>query len=314
MSKQVFLNNLKNNFMKNIKLVIAAVVMLFSLSTFGQQDPHYTQYMYNMNILNPAYAGSKGVTSIGLLGRSQWVGLEGAPKTVTMAIHSPVGKAVGLGFSVIHDEIGPVKEDNVYADFSYTLFLSDKNRLAFGLKAGVTFLDVRELLTVDPDPLNIPIHEVLPNFGAGIFYYGERFYAGLSAPNFLETRHLEKDGGVVSSASEKMHYFLTAGYVFDLSKSVKLKPSTMLKATSGAPLSVDLSANLLLEEKFEVGLSYRFDDSIGGMLGFNVSDDFRIGYAYDYTTTTFGDYNSGTHEIMMLFEFNKKKIKSPRFF
>ena len=283
-------------------------------TVFGQQDPQYTQYMYNMNILNPAYAGSKGIPSIGLLGRTQWVGVEGAPKTVTLSAHAPVGNAVGLGLSVIHDEIGPVKEDNVYADFSYTIFTSEEGRLAFGLKAGVTFMDVRELITVDPDPLNIPIHQTSPNFGAGIYYYTNKWYLGLSAPNFLETKHLEKEGGIVSTASEKMHYFLTSGYVFDIADNLKLKPSTMIKATAGAPLSVDLSLNLLVDERVELGLSHRFDDSISGMIGFQVNDDFRVGYAYDYTTSKFGDFNSGSHEIMLLFDFNIKKIKSPRFF
>ncbi|MFD1295013.1 PorP/SprF family type IX secretion system membrane protein, partial [Lutibacter holmesii] len=133
-------------------------------------------------------------------------------------------------------------------------------------------------------------------------------------PNFLETRHLESGNGYVSTASEKMHYFLTAGYVFDLSDNLLLKPSTMFKATSGAPLSVDLSLNLLVNQMFEVGLSYRIDDSISGMVGFQVNNDFRIGYAYDYTTSNFGDYNSGSHEVILLYEFNRRNIKSPRFF
>lgn len=283
-------------------------------TVFGQQDPQYTQYMYNMNVLNPAYAGSKGITSIGLLGRTQWVGIEGAPKTVTLAVHSPIGRSVGLGLSVIHDEIGPVKEDNIYADFSYTIFTSDEGRLAFGLKAGISFMDVREFITVDPDPLNVPIHQTSPNFGAGIFYYTNKFYVGLSAPNFLDTKHLEKSGGIVSTASENMHYFLTSGYVFEIADNLKLKPSTMIKATTGAPISVDLSLNLLVEEKVELGLSHRLDDSISGMIGFQVNDDFRVGYAYDYTTSKFGDFNSGSHEIMLLFDFNRKNIKSPRFF
>lgn len=283
-------------------------------TVFGQQDPQYTQYMYNMNVLNPAYAGSKGITSIGLLGRTQWVGVEGAPRTVTLSMHSPIGRAVGIGLSVIHDEIGPVKEDNIYADFSYTIFTSSTGRLAFGLKAGVTFMDVRELEMVDPDPLNIPIHKTSPNFGAGVYYYTDKFYVGLSAPNFLETKHLEKEGGVVSTASDKMHYFLTSGYVFDIADNLKLKPSTMIKATAGAPISVDLSLNLLVDEKVELGLSHRFDDSISALVGFQVNDDFRVGYAYDYTTTRFGNFNSGSHEIMLLFDFNRKNVKSPRFF
>ena len=300
--------------MKKIKLVLGVLALMSLTTVFGQQDAQYTQYMYNMNVLNPAYAGSKGITSIGLLGRTQWVGVEGAPRTVTLAMHSPVGRAVGLGLSVIHDEIGPVKEDNIYVDFSYTIFTSDEGRLAFGLKAGVSFLDVREFITVDPDPLNIPIHQTSPNFGAGIYYYTDKFYLGLSAPNFIETKHLEKEGGTVSTASEKMHYFLTSGYVFDIADNLKLKPSTMIKATAGAPISVDLSLNLLVDERVELGLSHRFDDSISAMIGFQVNEDFRVGYAYDYTTTKFGDFNSGSHEIMLLFDFNRKNVKSPRFF
>lgn len=301
--------------MKKFRLILGILTLLSISAAFGQQDPQYTQYMYNMNVLNPAYAGSRGVTSIGLLGRTQWVGLDGAPQTLTLSVHAPIGNAVGLGFSVIHDEIGPVQEDNVYADFSYTIFTSVEGRLAFGLKVGATFLNVRDLLMVDgADPLNEPVNETSPNFGAGLFYYTNKFYVGFSAPNFLETKHLESSGGIVSTASERMHYFLTSGYVFDIADNLKLKPSAMFKATAGAPLSVDISANLLVDEKIEFGLSHRLDDSISGLIGFQVNDDFRIGYAYDHTTTKFGNYNSGSHEIMLLFDINKKKVKSPRFF
>lgn len=300
--------------MRKIKLLLGILALMSATTMFGQQDAQYTQYMYNMVVINPAYAGSKGVPAIGLLGRTQWVGVEGAPRTATLSLHSPIGKATGLGLSVIYDEIGPVKESNVFADFSYTIFTGEEGRLAFGLKAGVSFLDVGYLDTVDPDPLNDPINQTSPNFGAGVYYYTNNFYAGLSVPNFIETRHLESGDGYVSTASEKMHYFLTAGYVFDLGGDLLLKPSTMLKATSGAPLSVDLSLNLLVSQMFEVGLSYRFDDSISGMVGFQVNDDFKIGYAYDYTTSNFGDFNSGSHEIILLFEINRRQIKSPRFF
>ena len=300
--------------MKSIKILIGILTLLSANTVLGQQDAQYTQYMYNMNVLNPAYAGSRGVLSIGMLGRTQWVGVDGAPKTATFTMHAPVGEKVGLGLSIIHDEIGPVKENNVYADFSYTIFTGDEGRLAFGLKAGATFLDVRSLLTIDPDPLNIPINQVSPNFGAGMYYYTNKFYVGLSVPNFLETRHLESNAGYVSTASEKMHYFLTGGYVFDIGRNLQLKPSTLIKATTGAPISVDLSANLLINQMFELGLSYRFDDSISGIVGFQVTPDLRLGYAYDYTTSNFGTYNSGSHEIILLFEFNRRNIKSPRFF
>ncbi|MCF6279167.1 MAG: type IX secretion system membrane protein PorP/SprF [Flavobacteriaceae bacterium] len=301
--------------MKKIKL-LSGIMILLSLSTvFGQQDPQYTQYMYNQNVLNPAYAGSKGVLSLGLLGRTQWVGVDGAPQTLTLSMHAPIGNAVGLGLSVISDRIGPAKEDNLYADFSYTIPTSENGNLAFGLKAGFSFLNVRALEGLDTDVLlNEPVNQTSPNFGAGIFYYTQKFYAGLSVPNFLETRHIETTGGAVSTASEKMHYFFTTGYVFDINDDLKLKPSAMVKAAMGAPVSIDLSANALINDKIEFGLNYRLDDSVSAMIGVFVTEDMRIGYAYDYTTSNFGQFNSGSHEIMLLFDFNRRKIKSPRFF
>ena len=300
--------------MKKVQLFIG-LALLSVMMTYSQQDPQYTQYMYNQNILNPAYAGSRGVTSIGVLGRTQWVGVDGAPETLTFVLHSPVGNKVGLGFSVIHDEIGPAKEDNVYADFSYTIQVSDDANLAFGVKAGFTFLNVSFLEGLEPDPiLNEPINKTTPNFGAGIFYYKEKYYIGLAMPNFLETKHLEKGNGQLSTASERTHYFLTSGYVFDVTENLKLKPSIMVKAAIGAPVSIDLSGNALISEKFELGLNYRLDDSISGMIGFNVSNDMRIGYAYDHTFSRFGQFNSGSHEVLLMFDFNRKKFKSPRFF
>ncbi len=288
---------------------------MLSLNTvLGQQNAQYTQYMYNQNVLNPAYAGSRGVFSLGMLGRSQWVGVDGAPQTLTLAMHSPVGRSVGLGFSVIHDEIGPAKEDNLYADFSYTLHTSDEGKLALGIKAGYSFLNVKSLegLTGGDAVLNEPVNLAAPNFGAGLFYYTQKFYAGLSVPNFLETKHL--DNTSTSYASEKMHYFFTTGYVFDIAEDVKLKPSAMVKAAIGAPVSIDLSANAFIRDSFEIGLSYRLDDSISAIIGVRVSEDMRIGYAYDYTTSNLAQFNSGSHEIMLLIDFNTKKIKSPRYF
>ena len=307
--------------MKKLSLVTLLLLSILSYDIYGQQDPQYTQYMYNMNIVNPAYAGSRGTLSIGLLGRTQWVGIDGAPKTATLAIHAPVGKNLAMGFSAIVDEIGPVKEQNIYADISYTITTSEEGRLAFGLKGGVTLQDiglVSILLPQDPndDLFRDNINDVYPNFGAGVFYYTDKFYAGLSAPNLLETIHFDKESGVIAKASEKMHYFVTTGYVFELSETLKFKPSVMAKAVSGSPLSMDLSANFLMNDRLELGASYRFGDSVSGLVNFGVTPDLRIGYAYDYTTTNLGNYNSGTHEMFLLWDidFSKKNLKSPRFF
>lgn len=308
-----------NLYMKKFVFLVVGVLLTTSLM-YGQQDPQYTQYMYNMNVLNPAYAGSQGTLSIGVLGRTQWVGILGAPRTLTAAIHAPVGKNVGLGFSAIADEIGPVKEQNVYMDFSYTLQTSDEGRLAFGIKGGFTFqnIDFLSLSTSQmEDPLFVNnLNEIYPNFGIGSFYYTDNYYIGLSMPNMLETRYFEKRSGIISKASEKMHYFLTSGYVFEVSEDLKLKPSVMLKAVSGAPLSIDLSGNAMLYEKLELGLSWRVDDSVSGMINFLIARNLRLGYAYDYTLTNLGQFNTGSHEVFLQYnlDLSRGDLNSPRFF
>ena len=309
--------------MKNLKIYIVLALMLCLSDLYSQQDPQYTQYMYNMNVLNPAYAGSRGTLSIGLLGRSQWVNVNGAPQTMTFDAHAPVGKKVGMGLSVIADEIGPAKEQNIYADFSYTIMTSSEGKLAFGLKGGVTLLDVNLLDITLPqtatgdDPLfDENINDVFPNFGAGVYYYTGKFYAGFSVPNILKSEHLDKDN-INTKASEEVHYFLTSGYVFDLSSTLKFKPSFMIKGVTGAPVSFDVNANFLMYDRFEIGASYRWQDAVSILFNFGVTRSFRVGYAYDYTISEFSNSNTGgSHEIILLYDidFTKKNLKSPRFF
>jgi type IX secretion system PorP/SprF family membrane protein len=309
--------------MKKITIFLAIGFLLFFNETNAQQDPQYTQYMYNMNVVNPAYAGSRGTLSLGLLGRSQWTSVDGAPKTLTFDVHAPLGKKVGVGLSVIADEIGPAKETNIYADVSYTLTTSEEGRLAFGLKGGVTLLNVNLLDVVLPqtgsagDPVfDENINDTFPNFGAGVYYYTNKWYAGFSVPNIMKSEHLDKDN-INTKASEEVHYFLTGGYVFDLSSTVKFKPSLMFKGVAGAPVSVDINANFLMYDRFEVGASYRIEDAVSLLFNFGVTPDFRIGYAYDYTISEFSNSQTGgSHEIILLYDidFSKKNVKSPRFF
>lgn len=303
------------------KIFFAVLITLVSIAdVFAQQDPHYTQYMYNMNVINPAYAGSKENLSFGLLYRQQWVELEDAPTTFTLSGSSPVGKNVGVGLSVISDQIGPVAEKNVYGDFSYTLNLGGEHRLALGLKAGVTFHDVNFALVREtlPDPMDgvfaNDISNTYFNFGTGLFYYTENYYVALSVPNILNAKHLDFDGR--EYGNETQHYFLTGGYVFNLTDNVKFKPFFMVKSAFNAPTSVDASANFLFNEKFEIGATYRLEDSFGAMVNYAISPNLRIGYAYDHIVSDLNVTTPSSHEVILLFDLNfpKKVSRSSRFF
>jgi type IX secretion system PorP/SprF family membrane protein len=305
--------------MKKTTTLILVFTLLLTGFVYGQQDPHYTQYMYNQNILNPAYAGSRGDLSIGLLGRTQWVGIDGAPDTQTLNIHSAIGSRVGLGISAIHDQIGPAEESNLSLDFSYTIPVSESGNLAFGVKGSYNNLQIVKLSPLtsgDPIFSNTDVNEWYPNVGAGAYFYTDKFYAGLSVPNILENYSYTIANNEVQDVSDEMHFFGTLGYVFDLSDNLKFKPSAMVKMVTGSPVSIDLNGSLFINELFEVGLSWREGDSIDALIGVQASPSIRVGYAYDYTLTHLGDFNSGSHEIMLLFDldFAKKHIKSPRFF
>ena len=307
--------------MKKIYFLIA--LALFTIvDVNAQQDPQYTQYMYNMSIMNPAYAGSKENMTGGILYRKQWLDIEGAPTTGTFFINSPVGKNVGIGLSAINDKIGPVEETNVYADFSYTLNLGGDRRLAFGLKGGGTFHKVGLFSEIGdghvPD-LNDPAFQQnssksFLNLGSGFFYYTNKYYVAVSLPNMLKSSYLDYNGR--RFGTETLHYFITGGYVFDINPDLKFKPSTMIKSAMNAPISVDLSANFLFNDKIEVGGTYRLQDSFGAIVNYAVNPNLRIGYAYDHIVSDLKVTTPSSHEIMILFNLNfpKKVSQSPRYF
>jgi type IX secretion system PorP/SprF family membrane protein len=314
---------------RKIKFLIILMVVLFSISVRGQQDPQFTHYMYNMSVINPAYAtDNPDVMNIGGLYRSQWVGAVGGPVTGTFFAHKPLSKRVEMGVSFVHDEIGDVvNENNVYVDFAYVLPLSEETKLSFGAKGGATFFDTNFNGFVYTDPLPDPafqnnISKVFPNIGAGMYLFGDNYYAGISVPNLLMTKHLERQSGITTTGVEAMHYFITGGYVltFNGNDNFKLKPAFMAKAVSGAPLSLDITANALINNFFEFGVGYRKGDAVSGLVNFYVTPTLRIGYSYDYTLTNLSKFNSGSHEVFVLFDLDFGKLsgkgydKSPRFF
>ena len=285
--------------MKNKILIVILVLGCFFAN--AQQDAQYTQYMYNTISVNPAYAGTRGALNVVGLYRSQWVGLDGAPETKTLSIHSPFGKKVGLGLSIVNDEIGPSSETYIDIDFSYTLNVGVTSKLALGIKAGANLLSVDyNKLAGDDDVIfqdNID-NRFMPNVGIGAYLYDDNYYLGLSSPDLLETEHYDDDEVAESYlAKERLHAYLMGGYVFDLDYNLKFKPAFLVKAVDGAPLQVDISANFLFNEKFTIGAAYRWSAAVSGLAGFQISDQLMIGYAYDQETTELRRYNSGSHEM-----------------
>jgi type IX secretion system PorP/SprF family membrane protein len=305
--------------------LIGLVLLLFSGVIYSQQDAQFTQYMYNTININPGYAGSRNVMSIFVLHRTQWVGLDGAPTTNTASVNTPINNSnIGLGVSVVNDKIGPSSENNIAADFSYSIRASEQYELSFGLKGTANLLNV-DFTKLNQYNAGDPIFEenidnkFSPNIGLGLYLHSDVTYLGISAPHLLETKHFDgyaAAGATSHVAKENINLYLIAGHVFDLSYNFKLKPSLLVKYVEGAPLQVDLSANMMYNEKFVLGLAYRWSAAVSAMAGFQVSDSWFIGYGYDLETTQLANYNSGSHEIFLRFEmFNKyDKIISPRFF
>ena len=299
---------------------------LFGLckKSFAQQDPQYTMHMYNTQVVNPAYIGSQEAINFGLLTRTQWVGFEGAPQTGSFTFNSPIGRRnkTALGLSVVSDVIGPSSEQGLTVDYGYTFYNNDGSKITLGLKGGISNLKVDYSLLNLAHPNDDRFSEntslLSPQIGAGIYFNNDRFYAGLSIPNFLKTKHYNVDGNVYASseARERMHYFLIAGYVFDLSDSIKLKPAGMIKIVSGSPIQMDVSANIFFNEKITFGAAYRLDAAVSALAGFALSDKAFIGFAYDYQTTDIQKYSSGSFEVILRFMIPRKgeRILTPRFF
>ncbi|MDR7372887.1 type IX secretion system membrane protein PorP/SprF [Flavobacterium aquidurense] len=304
-----------------MKKLFSFVVMFSAIAGFAQQDSQYTQYMYNTININPAYAGSRGALSVFGLYRTQWVGLDGAPETSSFSVNTPINNSnLGLGASLVNDKIGPTSENNISVDVSYTVQTSADFKLSFGIKgtANIFNLDASKLNPIDAgDPMFQDLdNKFTPNVGAGVYWHSDKAYIGFSVPNFIQTNRY--DDNDVAIYKDKINYYLMAGYVFNLDKYeyVKFKPAILTKMVGGAPLQVDVSANFMFIDKFVAGVAYRWSASFSAIAGFQISDGLYLGYGYDRETTNLNNYNSGSHEIFLRYEFlkNAGKIISPRFF
>ncbi|MFY9242426.1 MAG: type IX secretion system membrane protein PorP/SprF [Polaribacter sp.] len=293
-------------FIKN-KIVLIIVMLIFiSLNTYAQQVPNYTQYLYNMQVINPAYVGVRADLSLSALGRKQWVGVQGAPETSTFSVNGRLNRGLGIGATFVNDNIGLTSTNNINIDASYTIITSQYSRLSFGLKGGITFFNnnLASGITVDNEVYASTTGN-FPNVGFGAFFYNRKFYVGLSLPYILETPqfYIEENqkGGI--TIDKNLNYFLTTGVLFKLSEDIMFKPSTMIRYTSNQPISIDINSNFLYKEAIEAGLSYRYQNSLSAMFAVILNKKFRIGYAYDHTLSTLGG-NFSSHEIILQVDFS----------
>lgn len=300
--------------MKKITLIAVAFIAMLGQSK-AQQDPVFSQYMFNMAAINPAYVGSRDVFSLTATYRRQWIDLPGAPSTGLVSLDFPIAKKnIGIGVSAYSDKVGIFNNTGGYAQFAYRLRLG-RGIMAFGLQAGAfqASADWTKVSTNDPDvAFSSDFNKVLPNFGFGLYYNTDRWYVGASAPRLLEN----KINSNADDARLTRHFYLTGGVVIGISPSVKLKPSVLLRAVQGGPASFDANLNVWIVDRIGIGASYRYGDGVIGMIEIQASQRFRIGYAYDMALTDIRGYSSGTHEAMLRYEFgfDKKKVISPRYF
>lgn len=307
--------------MKAIKCLVGCltVVLLGSTTATAQQDPHYTQYFDNMLFINPAYAGSRGMLNMTGIHREQWVGFDGRPRSSTFSIHSPLPyESIGVGLTAVNDNIGPMNQTMFYGDLSYTLkFKNHKGKLAFGVKGGINLINIgKDGLNTDnpndPKLLQNIRNNINPNFGFGIYYHTPGFFIGVSTPKIMEQSYDE----LSTTNLERRHYFGTIGGVITLSDKWKLRPTSLVKITEGAPLSVDLTMAGIYNEKLWLGANYRLLAAFGAFVQVQASPQFKIGVASDFGTQKLRNHNHGSFEIMLSYDFTFKKegIRSPRYF
>jgi len=300
--------------LKHTITVFALFIGLFSAQ--AQQDPQFTQYMFNGLALNPAYAGSRDALSMVALYRNQWVGIDGAPTTMLFSLHTPIfDDQLGIGVQVTNDEIGANSQTNLTLNGSYWVPVGRTGRLSFGLRGGVNNYksDNSSLNLFDPDEDNfaLDINSLKPNVGAGLYFYSDRLYAGVSSLQLID------NGDGVGDFDQARHLFSYLGYVFDLGQTWKFKPTVLVKSVSGAPLGADLTAHFLYNKKLWLGVTYRTSDSFDLLAHYKITQQLGLGYSYDLTTSQLKSYNSGSHEILLRFEpkfGENQQVKSPRYF
>lgn len=307
------------------KLILIAILFTLLLDVKAQQDAMYSHYSFNTLSINPAYAGTRDALTLTGLHRSMWVGFPGAPQTQTFTAHAPITKKdIGIGLSVLNDVIGPTRQTSFSVDYAFRIKMGNTGKLSFGLKGGLSFLsnDLGRLNTSeenDPAFQSDYTSQLLPIFGFGLYYATPKYYLGVSIPSLVKNNFFTNTTYGAVEARER-HYFFIAGAIFSLTStgSIKLRPTTFVKVSEGAPIEMDLTALFYIHDVIWVGPMFRTGDAFGGLAGINITKQLAIGYSFDWSyANTTSKYNSGSHEIMLRYDFiflDKEKIRSPRYF
>lgn len=303
-----------------LRFIFSLAIITCSLVN-AQQEPQYSQYMYNMSTVNPAYVvNQSGLISTGLLYRKQWTGLDGSPQTANVFGNIPINEKIELSVNYVNDRIGEaISTNNNYfnIDFAYITRISDRFKLSYGLKTGINSfkLDASGSNVADDPAFADNNSKLQLNLGAGLFLFSHNFYVGISSPNLLPN---DVNLGEFGVSETKTHIYGVSGFVFDLVDEVKLKPSMVIKQVIDSPLSFDVSLNSLIYDKFELGVSYRYEDAFIALAGFNITKSLKVAYSYDFSTSDLSGYNNGSHEVILLYNFDllnfSNKYTSPRFY
>lgn len=313
--------------MKQIRTALALVAMLFTAyHGKAQYDAMFTQYMFNEMFINPAYAGSKDAMAVNLLHRQQWVNFPGRPVTTTFSLHGPLmNNKMGLGISVLNERIGKLNRNLIYGSYAYRVKTDKKGTLALGLNAGIhnQVNKLSELKATDIGDVQVSQNTpsmIAPNFGFGLYYSKQKFYAGVSIPRMIDDGYMFDNSGAFSQSIkfnvQKFHYYVTVGRVFEISEDLKIKPQAMIKMVENAPLQYDINANFLIKNMIWAGLAYRSNSSASAIVGVQVNPQFIVSYSYDYGLNAIQKYSQGSHEIALgyVFSYKQKTVVTPRYF
>lgn len=307
-------------------ILIIIVTLISTISAKAQYDAMFTQYMFNEMYINPGYTGSKEAMAVNLAHRQQWVNFPGRPITTSFTLHGPLANnKMGLGISVLNERIGKLNRNILYLNYAYRIKTGEKGHLSFGLMGGIhnqvnKLSELKATETGDIQVSNNTPSLMSPNFGTGIYYYTNKFYAGISIPRMIDDSYMfDQKGEIIASNSfkvSKFHYYLTVGNVFEINDDLKIKPQAMVKMVQNSPLQYDINVNFLIKNKIWAGIAYRSSSDISALIGLQVNPQLLINYSYDYALTAIQKYSQGSHEITIgyLFSYKQQKVVTPRYF